>query len=186
MAGLDSLIGRAHSGRGNRRQMLDIIGSLYDIIGSELNAGTVTAEDLSAIAAARQIDPKASFVVPRTPARRRRKWCGGERELTAGQSLEIIIEPQELFRPERLISTVVGAAANIDDVYIDDVKTGTQSANVGSAPIPAKVFAPDAWDSSIELKSVNPGEKILVKASNRHATDPRTINITFLGTSGED
>jgi hypothetical protein len=70
----------------------------------------------------------------------------------------------------RLQKLVLNPAALVDKVYVQDVKIGTISLNIGSAPIPAVAFARDAIGTQLEAAVwASPSVAPVVYMSNQTA-----------------
>lgn len=93
--------------------------------------------------------------------------------------------PQEAIRPERLV-IVDASGVGLDDVFIDDIKVGARSQNVGTGPIPAGAFATVAFDTLLESNTINPGITVLVALRlAAPAVVARTFSLAIIGRSAE-
>ena len=127
---------------------------------------------------AREVDPHAAAVVPRSLNKRRRKILGSAQVVvTAGAAAQQTFATQELFRPERFVVNTVTAALTITNITV-----GTSSQLAALGDIPAEVFRPDAVDVDVHFATANVGNDIVVTWRNDTAGDI-TAQACFIGTS---
>lgn len=164
----------------------DIVGGApYDIVGAQLQSiiGSMSPSDKAALAAslqqARQIDPHAAGVVPRTRDKRRRLIMGPDPVVVAtGDSEDVALQPQQLFRTERLI-----IPSEIAPFFrIDDIRVGNRSQLVTTGALPASAFSEVAIDAYVEFDTADIGNIITLTVTNTDDED-QTFLCMLLGTA---
>lgn len=154
-----------------------IIGQLGAIIGA-MGPGQQAA--LAAqLAQARAIDPNASAVVARTRDKRRRLIMGPDPTVvSAGTAATIQLQPQQLFRTERLI-----IPSDIAPFFrIDDIRVGNRSQLVTTGSLPGSAFSEVAIDAYVEFDSADIGNLISLTVFNTDDED-QTFLAMLLGTA---
>lgn len=147
----------------------DIVGGYASIIGQALQSviGQMTPQQQMALASqmaqAREVDPNAVAVLPRTRDRRRRLIMGNQvTSVTSGSSADIEYRPQQLVRTERIIIPSAYAA----DIRINDVRVGNQSQLLATGALPGQAWSEVATDAYVHFDSADIGNIITLSITN--------------------
>lgn len=182
VGGLDEIVGEL--------SYLDLVSGEDVAVGADVSIGldeiigALPAPHAQALRAklmrARQVDRNAAAVVPRDTGPRRVKVLPVPPKLAiaAGAEDSVTIDAQELFRPERFVLSGSVATAFV----IQDIKIATSSMLVADGDVPGEIFRPDAVGVGVHFKTINPGEKVLIRFKNVSAA-PADFRGAFLGTS---
>lgn len=177
---------RGYGGYGTVGGPDDIVGGApYDIVGARLQSiiGSMGPGEKAALAASlaesRAIDPQAAAVVPRTRDKRRRLPMGPDPVVVpTGDTVTIQLQPQQLFRTERLV-----IPSEIAPFFrIDDIKIGNRSQLVTTGSLPATAFSEVSIDCYVEFDSADIGNLISLTVTNTDDED-QTFLAMLLGTA---
>ena len=155
---------------------LAIVGAREAIVGAVLQQGGSLEQ---ALAAAKQANPRAVGVVDEPYTNNFRKILPiPETVIAASAETTIQVEPQELFKAKRLVIQTANAA----DFLITGLEVATESQFAAAGVVPGEVFAPNAFDCYIDLKTAGNSNKIFIRVKNTSAGS-LTFRGCFLGTS---
>lgn len=126
----------------------------------------------------------AAGLAPAPPLRLQRVPQGvdsGPVAIAAGATVDIDVQPQVKFRPERLIVTDSVAPFFL----INDIKVGKNSQLPSTDPVPATVFVSNATDVQLAFRTCYIGQKIVVSVTNIDAAGHRFTG-AFVGATAEN
>lgn len=102
-------------------------------------------------------------------------------QVPAGQTVEIEVKPQVLFRGERLAV----APSNARSFNITDIKVGKDSQLAATGEMPAEAFSALSVGVRMELDTAQPGIVIVLIVRNKDTT-PQDFDAVLYGTVFED
>lgn len=130
---------------------------------------------------AREINPSARLIRERQRSRVRRLILPiPKTNVLAGQSVNISIQPQDLFKTTRMLIPSDIAF----DFEILDLKIGQRPQFVQSGSIPAAVFSEVSVGSSLDLDSADIGNIVSIEVRNKSAV-ALDFSGTLLGTAAK-
>lgn len=133
------------------------------------------------------IPPPGVYTTDNSPRVPRRKPAGFPLATIpqGGSTVLAQMLPTEVIRPERLV-IVDASGFTLTDVFVDDIKVGSQSQNIGQGSIPASVFDTLAFDTLIEGNTLNLGVPITVSLRLlAPALAARTFSLAIIGRSAQ-
>lgn len=133
------------------------------------------------------IPPPGVYTTDNSPRVPRRKPAGFPIAIIplGGQTVLAQMLPTEVIRPERLV-IVDASGGTLNDVFVDDIKVGSQSQNIGQGAIPASVFDTLAFDTLIEGNTLNLGVPITVSLRLlAPAVAARPFSLAIIGRSAQ-
>ena len=90
----------------------------------------------------------------------------------AGDTAQVQVAPQRLFKTERIsLSQTDAAGAAVTGCIVTDVKVGQNSQFAASGNIPVDSFRPDAVSAFVDLDTADIGNLVTVTYSNPTAAD---------------
>jgi hypothetical protein len=118
-------------------------------------------------------------IVRQSPTMRRRLVSGVPSTLvTSGSVADITIQPQEMFRIERII-----VPSDIAFSFIfTDIKVGQASQLVAAGQLPCGAFTEVAVDSYVSFATANVGNVVILSVQNIDSSD-QTFRAMLLGTA---
>lgn len=159
MVGADEIVG------GEDELVEELVGAGYDIVGAHARAA--------------QIRGGASRVVRKQEERRRILLCPfGPNVLAAGASANIQVQPQDLFRPERLV-----VPSDLAFFFaLTEFKIGQKSVFTAAGQLPCATFTEPAQGVRLLPDTSNVGNIVTLGVTNIDAAQ-RTFRAAIIGTA---
>lgn len=166
--------------------LLEIVGEDYDDLEGEdddeleeIGEYDILGYDDYEIGARRKRKPR---VKRRSYSRARRQLLpfGDTGSLAAGNSVDLLGNPQVPFKPERLViqeTTSTGAAV------VSDIKVGKNSQFISAGTFPAALFQGNSNEGLFQFDTARPGIDIVITVHNAHTADPLTAYVGMVGIS---
>ncbi len=146
-------------------EMLYPEGDYSEIVGDEI----VGASPPHGMARQQNYGSPFSGVRPQVPRAKRRTAIPVDSgsNVNNAASTTIEIEPQEDFRPERLIAPV--------GWFIDSLTIGSENQFVTDGSLPSDMFAANATDAQLTYRTCGRGQKIVVGVTNNTGNAARFV-----------
>jgi len=156
--------------------LLEIVGEDYDDLDlEEEDELAMIGYDDYEIGAKRK--PK---IKRRAYSRVRRQMLpfGDTGTLAAGNSIDLLGNPQVPFKPERLIIQRTSVSGS---VIVSDIKVGKNSQFISAGQFPGSLFQGDSNEGLFQFDTARPGIDIVISILNGHPTDDLTAYAGMVG-----
>ncbi len=160
MVGADEIVGSEDD------LVEELVGAGYDIVGAHVKAAQIRGQG-------------AQRVVRKVEERRRILLCPfGPNVLAAGASANIQVQPQDLFRPERLV-----IPSDLAFFFaLTDFKIGQKSVFTAAGQLPCATFTEPAQGVRLLPDTSNVGNVVTLAVTNIDAAS-RTFRAAIIGTA---
>jgi len=111
-------------------------------------------------------------------ARRQLLPFGDTGDLAAGNSIDLLGNPQVPFKPERLVIQETTATGG---TIVSDIKVGKNSQFISAGTFPASLFQGNSNEGLFQFDTARPGIDIVITILNAHPTDPLRAYVGMVG-----
>jgi hypothetical protein len=98
--------------------------------------------------------------------------------LAAGNSIDLLGNPQVPFKPERL---VIQETTSTNGAVVSDIKVGKNSQFISAGTFPASLFQGNSNEGLFQFDTARPGIDIVITILNAHPADDLTCFVGMVG-----